>query len=61
MNPFDFVGIARKLIELVLDLVSPDEAAQLLTEEAVRRQNAIADAAEVGKFAVIPAVKAWDE
>lgn len=47
MNPID---IARKLIGLLLDLVPHTVAQQLLTDEAVRRANATADAAEVIKF-----------
>lgn len=46
MNP---VEIALKLLGLVLDLVPRDVAEKLLTEEAIRRQNAIADAAEAAK------------
>lgn len=42
--------IARKLLDLVLDLVPHEQAAALLTEQAVKRQNAIVDAAELAKF-----------
>jgi hypothetical protein len=47
MNP---VEIALKLLGLVLDLVPRDVAEDLLSKEAIRRQNAIADAAEAVKF-----------
>lgn len=47
MNPIDVV---RKLIGLILDLVPHTIAEKLLTEEAVRRANAIADTAEAAKF-----------
>jgi hypothetical protein len=46
-NPIDAALYASKAL---LDLVTPDVAHQLLTEEAVRRQNAIADIAEIAKF-----------
>jgi hypothetical protein len=54
MSPLDVIDLVRKLISLVLDLVPKDVATQLLTEEAVRRQNAIANAAEAVKFGVVP-------
>ncbi len=47
MNPVD---VAVRLLKLVLDLVPLTVATQLLTDEAVRRQNAIANAAEAAKF-----------
>lgn len=47
MNALDIV---RKLVSLILDLVPKEVAQHVLTEEAVRRQNAIADAAELAKF-----------
>ena len=37
-------------LQLLLDLVPKEVASQLLTDAAVRRANAIADAAEVAKF-----------
>lgn len=50
MTPESVIDLARKLLALVLDLVPHEVANQLLTDEAVRRQNAIADAAEAAKF-----------
>lgn len=47
MNPLDIV---RKLVALILEFVPHEVAAQMLTDEAVRRQNAIADAAEGVKW-----------
>lgn len=47
MNALDIVS---KLLGLVLDLVPHTVAQELLTREAVKRQNAIADAAEQLKF-----------
>lgn len=44
------LDIARKLLGIVLDLVPEEHARELLTEEAVKRQNAVADAAELAKF-----------
>lgn len=44
------IDIVRKLLGLILDLVPHTVASQLLTDEAVRRQNAIADAVEAAKF-----------
>lgn len=46
------LDIARRLIALVLELVPKDVAEELLSEQAVRRQNAIADAAELAKFSI---------
>lgn len=46
MNPLDIV---RKLLDLVLLLVPHDIARDELTQAAIRRQNAIADAAEQAK------------
>lgn len=50
MTPLAVVDLVRKLVGLILDLVPKDVAQQLLTEEAIRRQNAIADGAELVKF-----------
>lgn len=47
MNPLD---VAIKLLDLVLQLVPHAVATKLLDEAAVRRQNTIADAAELAKF-----------
>lgn len=47
MNPLDIV---RKLLDLVLLLVPHGVAKDELDEAAVRRANAIADAAELAKF-----------
>ncbi len=50
MNPLDAIDTVRRLVDLALDLVPHDVAKQLLDDSAVRRANAIADAAEVAKF-----------
>lgn len=50
MSLMDGIDTARRLIDVVLDLVPKEVATQLLTDAAVRRGNAIADAAEVAKF-----------
>ena len=47
MNPFD---VAARLLDLVLFLVPTAVAEQLLSEAAIRRANAIANAAEAAKF-----------
>lgn len=47
MNALDIVV---KLLGLILDLVPHTVAQELLTKEAIKRQNAIADAAEAAKF-----------
>jgi hypothetical protein len=44
------IDIARKLVGVVLDLVGKTVAEELLTDEAIKRQNAIADAVEKEKF-----------
>lgn len=44
------IDVVRKLVSAILDLVPEEQAAQMLTEEAVKRQNAVADAAELAKF-----------
>ncbi len=44
------VGVAAKLIEIVLDLVGHDKANDLLSDAAVKRENALADLAEKAKF-----------
>ena len=46
----DVVDVVRKLLSLILDLVPVDVARQALDDEAVRRANAIANAAELAKF-----------
>ncbi len=50
MTPLDVVDLVRKLLSLILDLVPHQVASQLLSDEAVRRANAIANAAELTKF-----------
>lgn len=50
MTPAAVLDLVRKLLSVILDLVPKDVASQLLTEEAIKRQNAIADAAEAVKF-----------
>jgi hypothetical protein len=50
MNAGKVLEWARVLLDLVLDLVPPPVARQLLDEAAVKRANAVADAAELAKF-----------
>lgn len=50
MTP-EILTFVRKLLGLVLDIVPVTVARQMLDDAAVRRANAIADAAEVAKFA----------
>jgi hypothetical protein len=50
MNPGDYIDTARKLVDALLDLVPEPVASQMLTDAAVRRANAKADAAEALKF-----------
>lgn len=47
MNPLDIV---RALLDLVLQLIPVNVARAELDEAAIRRANAIADAAEIVKF-----------
>jgi len=42
--------IARKVLDTVLDALPKEEASKLLTEQAIKRQNAAADLAEIAKF-----------
>ncbi|MCW5834508.1 MAG: hypothetical protein KIS78_19055 [Labilithrix sp.] len=44
------VDAARHALDAALALVPHEAAAKLLSEQAIARQNAIADAAELGKF-----------
>lgn len=44
------IDAAREAVEAALDLVPKEVVEQLLTDAAVRRQNAIADLAERQKF-----------
>jgi hypothetical protein len=55
MNVGQALDAVGRAVGLALDLaemfgVPPERVAELLTEEAVRRQNAIADVAEAAKF-----------
>lgn len=50
MTPAALLDIARALLDLVLQLVPAPVARQMLDEAAIRRANAIADAAEAVKF-----------
>lgn len=50
MSPSKVMSWARILVDLLLDLVPPPVARQLLDEAAIRRANAVADAAEAVKF-----------
>ncbi len=46
----EVINFIAKLLDMVLDHVPVDVARKLLDEAAIRRANAIADAAEVAKF-----------
>jgi hypothetical protein len=50
MSPVAVIELVRQLIAIVLSLVPKEVAEQLLTDEAVKRANAIADGAELAKF-----------
>lgn len=50
MTPLQALDFARGVLSLLLDVLPVSMLRQLLDEEAVRRQNAIADAAEKAKF-----------
>lgn len=53
MSPDKILDLVRAVVGFALDHVPHDEVAKVLTEEAVKRQNAIADAAETAKFGAI--------
>lgn len=46
MTPDKAIDLARSLIALALDIVPAEAAKQLIDDEAVRRANRIANAAE---------------
>lgn len=50
MTP-EILAFVRKLLSAILDIVPVAVARQMLDDAAVRRANAIADAAEIAKFA----------
>lgn len=50
MTPSQALDLARGILALLLDLLPASMLRQLLDEEAIRRQNAIANAAEAAKF-----------
>jgi hypothetical protein len=50
MSPEEILTAARIASDLLLQLVPKDQAMALLDEAAVRRANALADAAEAVKF-----------
>lgn len=50
MTPLTALEIVRVLVGLILDLMPVEEAAGVLHDEAVKRQNRIADEAERLKF-----------
>lgn len=56
-----YVDAARHAIDAALELVPAHEAAKLLDEAAIRRANAIADAAEFKKFHLDALDDAGDE
>lgn len=50
VTPIEVIDTARRLVDLVLDIVPEEVAKQLLTDAAVKRANRIADLAEAAKF-----------
>lgn len=50
MSPSVLIDAVRALLDVVLSLVPHETARQLLDDAAVRRQNALANAAEAAKF-----------
>ncbi len=50
MTPSQVLDLVRSLLDLILGLVPAPVARQLLDDAAVKRANAIADAAEAAKF-----------
>jgi archaellum biogenesis ATPase FlaH len=46
----DVVIILRRLIDILLELTTPEIAKDMINEAAIKRANAIADAAEKVKF-----------
>ena len=49
MTPVAALDLARRLLDLALELAPVEVLRAVLDEAAVRRQNAIADAAEAAK------------
>lgn len=50
MSPDEVLELASKAADIVLALVPIERARELLDEAAIRRANALADAAEIAKF-----------
>lgn len=50
MEPSDVLSVARKLAELLLDLIGESDAKKLLDQAAIDRANLAADIAERAKF-----------
>lgn len=50
MTPGQALDFARGVLSLLLDVLPVTMLQQLLDEEAIKRQNAIADTAEKAKF-----------
>ncbi len=50
MIPETILAVVRTLLDLILELVPHDVANQMLSDAAVKRQNAVADEAELLKF-----------
>jgi len=50
MTPAQILDLARGILGLLLDVLPVTMLRQLLDEEAIKRQNAIADVAEAAKF-----------
>lgn len=54
MSPVTVINVVRALVDVILALVPPDVAKQVVDDAAVRRAHAMADAAEAAKFAILP-------
>jgi hypothetical protein len=50
MTPVAALDLARRLLDLALELAPVDVLRVFLEEASIRRQRAIADAAEAAKF-----------
>ena len=50
VTPAEVIDAGKALVRALLELVSPEEAYELLTAEATKRANTAADLAELAKF-----------
>ena len=50
MSPAQILDLFRSVVAFVLPFIPHDELAKVLSDEAVKRQNAIANTAEAAKF-----------